>query len=79
MIDNLVDVNDSFDKQVETFLACMNENIHQRLVKSEIGISAYERYLAVAYSVVDHMIERWIKTQLTYTKAKPKRVFYISM
>jgi len=79
MIDNLVDFNDSFDKQVETFLACMNENIHQRLVKSEIGISAYERYLAVAYSVVDHMIERWIKTQVTYTKAKPKRVFYISM
>ncbi len=70
---------DEFQEQVELFKKSLFKNLHQRLIKDEINISQYEKYMTVAYSVVDKMIENWMKTQNLYAIKKPKRVFYLSM
>ncbi len=36
-------------------------------------------YKAAAYTVRDHIAERWIKTSKTYTEQDPKRVYYLSL
>lgn len=39
----------------------------------------YEQFEAVARSVRDVISQRWLKTQATYEKKNPKRVYYLSM
>src|SRR3954469_13502024 len=41
--------------------------------------SARERYEAVARSVRDVLSQRWIRTEQTYARVNPKRVYYLSM
>jgi starch phosphorylase len=41
--------------------------------------SLRERFEAVARSVRDLLAQRWLKTQQTYDRANPKRVYYLSM
>ena len=38
-----------------------------------------ERFEAIARSVRDVLSQRWIKTESTYTRENPKRVYYLSM
>jgi glycogen phosphorylase len=38
-----------------------------------------ERYEAVARSVRDILSQRWVRTESTYTRENPKRVYYLSM
>src|SRR5207237_8357493 len=38
-----------------------------------------ERFEAIARSVRDILSQRWIKTENTYTRENPKRVYYLSM
>src|SRR6476469_8699743 len=44
---------------------------------AEIG--ARERFEAVARSVRDVLSQRWIRTEKTYERENPKRVYYLSM
>jgi starch phosphorylase len=41
--------------------------------------SARERYEAFARSVRDVLSQRWLRTEQTYDRANPKRVYYLSM
>src|SRR5215469_11055510 len=47
------------------------------LEAAEIG--ARERFEAVARSVRDVLSQRWIRTEETYDRNDPKRVYYLSM
>jgi glycogen phosphorylase len=47
------------------------------LEAAEIG--ARERFEAVARSVRDVLSQRWIRTETTYQRKDPKRVYYLSM
>jgi glycogen phosphorylase len=38
-----------------------------------------ERYEAVAHSVRDVLSQRWVRTEQTYARENPKRVYYLSM
>ncbi|HWE23004.1 MAG TPA: glycogen/starch/alpha-glucan phosphorylase [Myxococcales bacterium] len=38
-----------------------------------------ERYEAVAHSVRDILSQRWVRTEQTYARENPKRVYYLSM
>src|SRR5262249_4405057 len=38
-----------------------------------------ERYEAAARSVRDILAQRWVRTESTYERANPKRVYYLSM
>jgi len=43
------------------------------------AIGARERFQAVARSVRDVLSQRWIRTEKTYERKDPKRVYYLSM
>jgi starch phosphorylase len=38
-----------------------------------------QRFEAVCRSLRDHLVERWMRTQSTYDRENPKRVYYLSM
>src|SRR5262245_41460697 len=40
---------------------------------------ARERYEAVARSVRDVLSQRWVRTEQTYDRVNPKRIYYLSM
>src|SRR5215468_4818079 len=42
-------------------------------------IGARERYEAFARSVRDVLSQRWVRTEQTYARQNPKRVYYLSM
>src|SRR5215467_11357713 len=42
-------------------------------------VGARERFEAVARSVRDILSQRWLRTERTYERANPKRVYYLSM
>src|ERR1700745_3983131 len=42
-------------------------------------IGARERFEAVAHSVRDILSQRWIRTEQTYDRSNPKRVYYLSL
>jgi starch phosphorylase len=44
---------------------------------AEVG--AHERFEAVARSVRDVLSQRWVRTEQTYQRKNPKRVYYLSM
>ncbi len=48
-------------------------------VVSAEGASQRERFEAVARSLRDLLVERWLLTQQTYDSTNPKRVYYLSM
>jgi starch phosphorylase len=54
-------------------------NLEYRLAKDQYSARPYDLFLSTAYSVLERLIERWIVTQQTYHKVKPKRVYYLSM
>src|SRR5690348_7799757 len=43
------------------------------------AVGPRERFEAIARSVRDILSQRWIKTENTYTRENPKRVYYLSM
>ena len=43
------------------------------------AVSPRERFEAMARSVRDMLSQRWMKTENTYTRENPKRVYYLSM
>src|SRR2546430_9109941 len=48
-------------------------------VMDAAAIGARERFEAVARSVRDVLSQRWIRTEETYDRKDPKRVYYLSM
>src|SRR5436190_9360939 len=43
------------------------------------AVGARERYEAVAHSVRDVLSQQWVRTEKTYERQNPKRVYYLSM
>lgn len=54
-------------------------NLEYRLAKDQYSATPHDQFLATAYIVLERLLERWILTQQTYHKEKPKRVYYLSM
>src|SRR5215469_982108 len=48
-------------------------------VMDAAAIGARERFEALAHSVRDVLSQRWIRTEETYERKDPKRVYYLSM
>jgi starch phosphorylase len=48
-------------------------------VTDPAAASARERYEAFARSVRDVLSQRWVRTEQTYERANPKRIYYLSM
>src|SRR5713101_186173 len=48
------------------------------LAKDQYTATALDRYMSLALTVRDRLIERWISTQQRYYKKDAKRVYYLS-
>ncbi|HSM93497.1 MAG TPA: glycogen/starch/alpha-glucan phosphorylase [Anaeromyxobacteraceae bacterium] len=55
------------------------DHLHYSQAKDEHSATALDRFFAVAYTVRDRMMHRWIQTQQAYYKADAKRVYYLSL
>jgi glycogen phosphorylase len=45
----------------------------------DLAVAGRERFEAIARSVLDILSQRWIRTENTYARENPKRVYYLSM
>ncbi|XP_054711878.1 glycogen phosphorylase-like [Uloborus diversus] len=56
-----------------------NRHLHYTLVKDRNVATPRDYYFALAHTVKDNLVSRWIRTQQHYYEADPKRVYYISL
>uniref|UniRef100_A0A8C7ZDQ5 Alpha-1,4 glucan phosphorylase n=1 Tax=Oryzias sinensis TaxID=183150 RepID=A0A8C7ZDQ5_9TELE len=56
-----------------------NRHLHFTLVKDRNVATRRDYYFALAHTVRDHLVGRWIRTQQHYYEKDPKRVYYISL
>lgn len=56
-----------------------NRHLHYTLVKDRNVATVRDYYFALAHTVKDHLVSRWIRTQQHYYERDPKRVYYLSL
>ncbi|XP_070296705.1 glycogen phosphorylase, liver form-like [Salvelinus sp. IW2-2015] len=56
-----------------------NRHLHFTLVKDRNIATPRDYYFALAHTVRDHLVGRWIRTQQFYYETDPKRVYYLSL
>lgn len=56
-----------------------NRHLHYTLVKDRNVATPRDYYFALAHTVKDHLVSRWIRTQQHYYEKDPKRVYYLSL
>ncbi|KAF7651919.1 hypothetical protein LDENG_00103780 [Lucifuga dentata] len=56
-----------------------NRHLHFTLVKDRNVATPRDFYFALAHTVRDHLVGRWIRTQQYYYQEDPKRVYYLSL
>ena len=64
---------------VEAIKRGFESHLKFTLAKDEYSATGRDRYYALAMTVRDLLIERWIQTNQTYYKHNVKRVYYLSM
>lgn len=57
---------------VSEFKQSFNRHLHYTLVKDRIVSTQRDFFLALAFSVRDHLVSRWIRTQQHYYEVDPK-------
>uniref|UniRef100_A0A4W4HAZ2 Alpha-1,4 glucan phosphorylase n=1 Tax=Electrophorus electricus TaxID=8005 RepID=A0A4W4HAZ2_ELEEL len=67
-VDNVSDLKTNF-----------NRHLHFTLVKDRNVATKRDYYFALAHTVRDHLVGRWIRTQQHYYEKDPKRVYYLSL
>jgi glycogen phosphorylase len=56
-----------------------NRHLHFTVGKDRNVSTTHDYFMAIAHSVRDQLIGKWIRTQQRYTEADPKRVYYLSL
>lgn len=56
-----------------------NRHLHYTLVKDRNVATQRDYYFALAHTVRDNLVSRWIRTQQYYYEKDPKRVYYLSL
>ncbi|CAG9822990.1 unnamed protein product [Phaedon cochleariae] len=67
-IDDVIEIKKTF-----------NRHVHYTLVKDRNVATSRDYYFALANTVKDHLVSRWIRTQQHYYEKDPKRVYYLSL
>jgi starch phosphorylase len=62
-----------------TFIALYDQHLMSENLTDHERAQARERYEAFASAVRDMLAPQWLKTQETYSRVNPKRVYYLSM
>ncbi len=71
--------SDSQDPESYSLENQIAEHLEFRLAKDKITITPKDTFTALALSVRDRMVRRWIRTQHQYVKQDAKKVFYLSL
>lgn len=66
-------------ENVATVKKTFNRHLHFTLVKDRNVSTPRDYYFALAHTVRDHLVSRWIRTQQYYYEKDPKRVYYLSL
>lgn len=56
-----------------------NRHLHYTLVKDRNVATKRDYFFALANTVKDHMVGRWIRSQQYYYETDPKRIYYLSL
>ncbi len=63
---------------VETLKRAFADNLYYIQGKNEFLATPYDYYMALAYTVRDRLLHRWINTTTTYIQKDVKTVYYLS-
>ncbi|GFE70572.1 glycogen/starch/alpha-glucan phosphorylase [Chroococcus sp. FPU101] len=63
---------------IETIRRALLDNLYYVLGKTPETATKNDLYMALAYTVRDRLLKRWLSTQLTYRKSPVKTVSYLS-
>ncbi|XP_055303001.1 glycogen phosphorylase-like isoform X1 [Sitodiplosis mosellana] len=66
-------------ENVNEIKAGFNRHLHYTLIKDRNIATTHDFYMALAATVKDHIVSRWIRTQQLSYQRDPKRVYYLSM
>ncbi|XP_035229008.1 glycogen phosphorylase-like [Stegodyphus dumicola] len=66
-------------EDVDEIRKSFNRYIHYYLIKDRNVATIRDYYCSLAYTVKDHLVSRWIRTQQQYYSTDPKRVYYLSL
>ncbi|KAL3267100.1 hypothetical protein HHI36_011240 [Cryptolaemus montrouzieri] len=66
-------------EDVNAIKKSFNRHLHYTLVKDRNVATPRDYYIALAHTVKDHLVSRWIRTQQYYYEKDPKRVYYLSL
>jgi starch phosphorylase len=66
-------------ENVANIKKAFNRHLHFSLIKDRNVATLRDYYFALAYTVRDHLVSRWIRTQQYYYENDPKRVYYLSL
>src|SRR5579872_7217373 len=64
---------------VESLRQDFERHLRLTLAKDRYTATDRDRYFALALTVRDRLIERWIATQQTHHKKNVKRIYYLSL
>src|SRR5438132_1585728 len=66
------------DTETESWKRAFQKNLFYVLGRFPATATANDNYLALAYSVRDRLLDRWVKTSETYYQKKVRTVCYLS-
>ncbi|CAD6191551.1 unnamed protein product [Caenorhabditis auriculariae] len=66
-------------ENVSNIKKAFNRHLHFSIIKDRNVATERDYYFALANTVRDHLVSRWIRTQQHYYEKDPKRVYYLSL
>lgn len=67
------------DMSKEGIKKSFSSSLHYSLAKDRYTTTQHDAYVALATTIRDRIVERWMKTQQQYHRDKLKRVYYLSL
>ncbi|KII68102.1 Glycogen phosphorylase [Thelohanellus kitauei] len=64
---------------LKSIKSTFNRHLHFTVIKDRNVATTNDYYLALAHTVLDNMVGRWIQTKQRHFEVDPKRVYYISL
>ena len=66
-------------KNVQEIKTAFNRHLHYTIAKDRNVARPFDYSTALAHTVRDKLVGKWIRTQQSYYETDPKRVYYVSL
>lgn len=67
------------EQQIEAFKKSFQQHLSLSVAKNWETSSALDKFRALAFTIRDKLIKKWLHTQQTYQNQQPKHVYYFSL